>query len=208
MLRIGLTGGIGSGKSAVAQILSEQDGVRRIDADEIARQLTGSGGQAMPVIVQKFGAHMTGADGALNRDAMRALLLEQAEAKAQLEAILHPLIGLQIAQRMAQAEQGGCAATVAEIPLLVEAGARWRSQFDAVWVVDCAESMQMARVQARSAWSVQHIQAMMDAQAKREQRLACADVVLYNDGLSWAQLRQISEQALAGRLKHDRKPRT
>lgn len=196
MVRIGLTGGIGSGKSTVARLLA-QLGVKLIDADQVSHQLTGPGGLAMPALVTSFGATVAKSDGALDRDAMRALMLRQADAKKQLEAILHPLISQSIHQQMDLAQQDGCAMIAVDIPLLVESGARWRSRFDAVWVVDCAESTQIARVQTRSAWSVSQIEAVMANQANRQARLACADVVICNEGLSLAQLEVLVSQALA-----------
>jgi dephospho-CoA kinase len=196
MVRIGLTGGIGSGKSTVAQMLLKQ-GVKLIDADQVSRQLTGPDGLAMPALVQSFGATVAKSDGALDRDAMRALMLRQADAKKQLEAILHPMIRHSIELQMDDAQRAGCTVIAADIPLLVESGARWRSRFDAIWVVDCAESAQIARVQARSAWSVSQIEAVMANQANRKARLACADVVICNEGLSLAQLEVLVSQALA-----------
>jgi dephospho-CoA kinase len=193
MHTIGLTGGIGSGKSTVAKILANA-GIAVVDADAISRALTQASGAAMPEISKIFGAGVVVTDGSLNRDAMRSLILEDASAKARLESILHPLVGQQIDAQLAQARRAGAALAVADIPLLVEGGPRWRSRLDAVWVVDCLPQTQISRVQARSGWPLAQIQAVMAAQASRAQRLASADVVISNDGLS---LDALESQVLA-----------
>lgn len=187
MRKIGLTGGIGSGKSTVARILAEQ-GLALVDADAISRAVTQSGGAAMPLIHAAFGDSVLATDGSLSRDAMRKLMLSNASIKARLEGILHPLIGEQINQSLARAEQSGAEAAVLDIPLLVEGDSkdtvRWRHRLDTVWVVDCRAETQMARVQMRSGWAPAQIEAVITAQASREQRLAAADAVIFNDGLS------------------------
>lgn len=183
MRTIGLTGGIGSGKSTVAKILANA-GIAVVDADALSRLLTQAGGAAMPEISQVFGASMLAADGSLNRDAMRSLMLEDANAKARLEGILHPLVGQQIDAQLAQARHAGAALAVVDIPLLVEGGPRWRSRLDAVWVVDCLPQTQISRVQARSGWPLAQIEAVMATQASRARRLASADAVISNEGVS------------------------
>jgi dephospho-CoA kinase len=193
MRTIGLTGGIGSGKSTVAKILANA-GIAVVDADAISRALTQASGAAMPEISKIFGASVVAADGSLNRDAMRSLMLEDASAKARLESILHPLVGQQIDAQLAQAHCAGAALAVVDIPLLVEGGSRWRSRLDAVWVVDCLPQTQISRVQARSGWPLAQIQAVMAAQASRAQRLASADMVISNEGLS---LDALQSQVLA-----------
>jgi dephospho-CoA kinase len=193
MRTIGLTGGIGSGKSTVAKILANA-GIAVVDADAISRALTQASGAAMPEFSKIFGASVVAADGSLNRDAMRALMLEDASAKARLEGILHPLVGQQIDAQLTQARRAGAALAVVDIPLLVEGGPRWRSRLDAVWVVDCLPQTQISRVQARSGWPLAQIQAVMAAQASRAQRLASADMVISNEGLS---LDALQSQVLA-----------
>jgi dephospho-CoA kinase len=190
---IGLTGGIGSGKSTVAQMLAEQN-IPIIDADALSRSLTQAGGAAITAISQAFGATLISSDGSLNREAMRALILEDAGAKARLEVIIHPLVGQRIQAGLAAAEASGAVLAILDIPLLVEGGARWRGRTDAVWVIDCLPATQIARVQARSAWPLAQIEAVMAAQANRWQRLACADAVIYNEGVGLAQLK---DQVLA-----------
>ncbi|MEY2769773.1 MAG: Dephospho-CoA kinase [Pseudomonadota bacterium] len=192
--RIGLTGGIGSGKSTVAGMLREL-GAAVIDADAISRGLTAAGGAALPEIARQFGTHMIGADGALDRSAMRQLVFADPAARQRLEAIIHPLVGQQTAERAQAALAQGCRVLVHDVPLLVEAGERWRRQLDRVWVVDCEEATQRERVMARSGLSAAEVQAIIDQQARRQQRLACADGVIRNEGLDLAALREQVQQA-------------
>lgn len=188
-VRLGLTGGIGSGKSTVAALLAEA-GVAVIDADAISRAITGAGGAALPAIHKAFGAAMFDATGALDRAAMRALVSADPGARQRLEAIVHPLV-MRESLRQAQAvQQREAQLIVFDIPLLVESGARWRAQLDAVLVVDCEPEEQIARVAARSGWPRAHIEGIMAAQATRAQRLAAADFVLLNgSGVSLPALR-------------------
>jgi dephospho-CoA kinase len=186
---VGLTGGIGSGKSTVAKLLLAQ-GAALIDADAISRSSTQENGAAMPAIDKAFGAQMLAPDGSLNREAMRILMLQDASAKARLEAIIHPLVGREMAAQQAAARQAGCRLVVLDIPLLVEGAARWRPKLDAVWVVDCLPATQIQRVQQRSSWPLVQIEAVMAAQASRAQRLVCADAVIFNEGLSLDELAQ------------------
>ena len=183
-LRIGLTGGIGSGKSTVGQLLAAV-GAALIDTDLIARQLTLPGGAAIDSIARAFGPQLIAADGALNRARMRELVFSDAGAKQRLEAILHPLIGLET-ERQAAAAQGTCA-LVFDVPLLVESG-RWRAKVDKVLVVDCREATQVERVVRRSGWTPEAVQAVIASQASRSQRRASADAVIFNDGLTPDQL--------------------
>jgi dephospho-CoA kinase len=193
MLVIGLTGGIGSGKSTVAKILADAD-VVVIDADAISRASTQPGGLAMPGIQATWGPSFITADGALNRDAMRELILREPTAKARLEAIIHPLVSQEIDRKLTLARHASASLAVLDIPLLVEAGARWRQRLNAVWVVDCLPQTQIARVQARSGWPLTQIEAVMAAQASRAQRLACADAVICNEGVS---LQELQTQVLS-----------
>ena len=188
-LRIGLTGGIGSGKSTVSQMLQAR-GAAVMDADAIARSLTAPQGAAMAAITQIFGAAFVTADGALNRDHMRAHVFSQPKAKQTLEAIIHPLVA-QETQRQAQVAIGnGHHTLVFDVPLLVESGARWRSQVDRILVVDCLKETQIQRVMARNGLSREAVEAIIAAQASRTQKLAAADWVIYNDGITLEALRQ------------------
>jgi dephospho-CoA kinase len=188
-LRIGLTGGIGSGKSTVSQMLQTR-GAAVIDADAIARSLTAPHGAAMPAIAYTFGAVFVTAEGALNREHMRAHIFSKPQAKQALEAIIHPLVA-QETQREAQvAVANGHHTLVFDVPLLVEAGARWRAQVDRILVVDCLEETQIQRVMARNGLSREDIQSIIVAQASRSQRLAAADWVICNDAITLEALRE------------------
>ena len=192
--RIGLTGGIGSGKSTVAGMLAEL-GAAVIDADAISRSLTAPGGRAIEAIRARFGPEMVGADGAMDRQAMRARVFADAQARAQLEAIIHPLVG-QITREQAEAAvRAGARCLVHDVPLLVEGGARWRAAVDRVLVVDCDSDTQRARVAARSGLALAEIDRIIAQQASRAQRLACADIVVYNQGLDLAALNAEVRQA-------------
>ena len=187
--RIGLTGGIGSGKSTVAAMLADL-GAAVIDADALSRSLTAAGGRAIDAIRSQFGAAMIGADGAMDRQAMRQRVFSDPQARLQLEAIIHPLVG-QLTREQAQAAvQAGHRCLVHDVPLLVESGARWRSQVDRVLVVDCDSATQRERVVARSGLAPQEVDRIIAQQATRLQRLACADLVIFNQGLSLEALRQ------------------
>jgi len=183
---LGITGGIGSGKSTVAAMLA-RCGAALVDADAIARGLTLAGGAAMPEIVRVFGPAFVAPDGAMDRDAMRQRVFSDPAARRQLEAIVHPLVGHETAQRATQALSDGARCVVFDVPLLVESG-RWRPRVDAVVVVDCSEQTQRDRVMARNGWPSEAVEKVMAQQATRAQRLAAADVCLFNEGLSLPQL--------------------
>ena len=182
-LRIGLTGGIGSGKSTVAALLAA-GGATIVDTDAIARQISLPGGAAMASIAQTFGAEFIDAAGGLDRKRMRTLAFSDDTARHRLEAILHPLIGQETER---QAAASSAPVIVFDVPLLVESG-RWRARVHKVLVVDCFEATQVSRVVARSGWTAEAVRAVIDRQASRAQRRACADAVIFNEGLSPAQL--------------------
>ncbi|BEP67051.1 MULTISPECIES: dephospho-CoA kinase [unclassified Variovorax] len=181
--RIGLTGGIGSGKSTVASLLVAEGAVL-VDTDAIARSIAQAGGIAMPTLEAAFGPSVIAPDGGLDRAAMRQLVFTDAGAKARLEAILHPLIGTET-QR--QATAAGDAVVVFDVPLLVESG-RWRALVDRVLVVDAREDTQLQRVVARSGWEPEAVRAVIAQQAPRKARRAAADAVIYNESLTLAEL--------------------
>lgn len=183
-LRVGLTGGIGSGKSTVAGLLAQR-GALLVDTDAIARELTLPGGAAIESIRAAFGAAFLDASGALDRSRMRELAFNDATAKRGLEAILHPLIGAETERRFDASSQP---IVVFDVPLLVESGARWRRKVDVVLVVDCLESTQIERVIQRPGWTQESAAAVVAQQAARTVRRACADAVIYNEGISLDQL--------------------
>ena len=186
-LRLGLTGGIGSGKSTVAGFLADA-GAAILDADAISRSLTQVGGRAIPAILATFGETMITPEGALNRDAMRNLVFSNPDSKRQLESILHPLVSLVLQEQAQMAVELGKTCLVFDVPLLVEGIARWRPQLDKICVVDCLPETQIQRVVARSQLSRPEIERIILQQATRAQRLACADVVILNEGIDLAQL--------------------
>ncbi len=185
-IKLGLTGGIGSGKSTVAAILS-QLGATLIDADAASRQTTAASGTAMPAIAREFGAALVATDGSLNRDAMRALVLSDPAAKKKLEAIIHPLVSQEI-QRLTQlALSVASPLLVLDIPLLVESS-RWRPQLDLILVVDCSAEAQIQRVMQRSGWTHQQTEQVIRTQAPRTLRLCAADLVIFNEAITIPQL--------------------
>jgi len=186
-LTIGLTGGIGSGKSTVGHMLV-QAGAHLVDLDAIARGLTAPGGAAIDAIAQHFGRHLIDANGAMDRTRMRDLAFTEPTVLAELEGILHPLISNQADT------QAGLALPhqhiVFDVPLLAESGPRWRNKVDQVLVVDCSPETQIARVMARSGWPRESVEQVLAKQASRETRRAIADHVILNEGLSLEELRQ------------------
>lgn len=172
---VGLTGGIGSGKSVVARMFAER-GADIVDTDQIARSLTVAGGAAMPAVLAAFGADFADADGALDRSKMRALVFSDPDAKRRLEAILHPMIRAAV---QAASLLGTGPYVIFDIPLLVESGT-WRERLARVLVVDCPEELQLARVIARNGLPAEQVRAIMAAQVPRQVRLAAADDVVDN----------------------------
>ena len=188
-MRIGLTGGIGSGKSTVASIL-RQLGAVIVDTDAIARQLTAPGGAAMASIELAFGSDLVTPEGALDRVRMREMAFADQTVKRRLESILHPLIGFETNRQGSAAPAS--ATLVFDVPLLAESG-RWRAQVDVILVVDCREDTQVERVVSRSSWNKSDVRAVVAQQATRAKRRSCADAVIYNDGLSRLQLATVVE---------------
>jgi len=189
MFKIGLTGGIGSGKSQVAGILAEL-GASIIDTDVIAHQLTAARGQAIPLLIQAFGQEVIGPDGAMDRARVRQMVFDDPRMRRMLEGILHPLIA-QALEHQAQ-EAAGCY-VVFVVPLLVESG-RWLDRVDRVCVVDCDRQTQIDRVQLRSQLPLAQIEQILQAQASRQARLQVAHDVILNDHQT--QLHQLRRQVL------------
>lgn len=190
--RIGLTGGIGSGKSTVLAMLQAL-GAAAIDADAISRATTAAGGAAIPLIARRFGPDFVTPEGALDRARMRERAYAHPEARRELEQIIHPLVGEEIARQVDAALAAGARCIVFDIPLLVESG-RWRAQLDRVLVVDCEPETQVARVVARSGLAAEEVRAIIAAQAPRALRLAAADFVICNEGVTLEALRNDVEQ--------------
>lgn len=175
---VGLTGGIGSGKSAVADLFAAL-GVNVVDADAVAHALTRAGGSAMPAVCAEFGDGVADADGALDRAAMRARVFADPPARRRLEAILHPMIREESERRLAAG--AGAPYAILMVPLLVESGS-YRQRVNRIAVVDCAEETQIARVMSRNGLAREEVERILAAQATRAERLAAADDVIYNDG--------------------------
>jgi dephospho-CoA kinase len=174
---VGLTGGIGSGKSAAAEEFAAL-GATLVDTDVIAHELTEKGGAAMPAIEKLFGAEALSGDGSLNRKRMRDRVFADPAAKRKLEALLHPMIREESALRIAAAAGPY---VVHVVPLLIESP-DYRRRVDRVLVVDCPEQTQIERVSARSGLSESDVRAIMRTQATRPDRLAAADDVIDNGG--------------------------
>lgn len=177
MFVVGLTGGIGSGKSAVAQLFANR-GIAVVDADAIAHELTAPGGAAMPALRRAFGPDIVREDGALNRAAMRTHAFANPEARQHLEALLHPMIRAESERRLLAATSPYA---IFEVPLLIESG-DYRARCDRILVVDCEEATQVARVQARNGLDEAAVHAIMAAQLPRATRVAAADDIIANDG--------------------------
>lgn len=176
VLRLGLTGGIGSGKSTLAKMLQSL-GADVIDADAVSRATTARGGAAIEAIANSFGPTFIDSEGALDRARMRALVFSQPDQRKVLESIVHPLVGQEIRRLSLQATSN---VLIFDVPLLVESP-HWRGQLDRVLVVDCLPATQIRRVTLRSGWDVASTEAAMRNQCSREQRLASADFVVFND---------------------------
>lgn len=190
-LRLGLTGGIGSGKSTVANFFT-QLGAAVIDADAISRGVTAPHGAAIAAVAAEFGADFINAQGALDRDKMRGLVYTDASARKRLEAIVHPLVGQEIARQSDAATRAGSRCLVFDIPLLVESS-HWRQLLHQVLVIDCPEERQIERVIARgalvgTAMTRAAVRGIIRSQATRAQRLRASDTVICNDLINLTQL--------------------
>ena len=191
--RIGLTGGIGSGKSTFGALLQKR-GAALVDSDQIARQVTGPGGAAISAIVQRFGPEFVDDTGALDRGRMRELAYSAPDARTALEAIVHPLVSLHSSQQAQAAEDAGTRVIVFDVPLLVESG-RWVQRLDAVIVIDCPPAVQIQRVMSRSGLNRSTVEAILAAQSPRNIRRASADIVVHNgDNCTLADLQKMAEQ--------------
>ena len=195
---IGLTGGIGSGKSTVTNLLEKQ-GFKIIDTDIIARNLVQPSSAALTKISDKFGSDILNNDGSLNRAKLRQIIFNNEQKKRQLEEILHPLIQQNVRQQIAE-NQKTFSIIVVAIPLLVEAIIKGKrpDYLDKIWVVDCSVELQIARATVRDQNTEAQIKQIIKAQATRAQRLEQADNVIDNSGsISQleAQIKQLLTQA-------------
>ena len=183
MFAVGLTGGIGSGKSTVADLFAKR-GVTLVDTDVIAHRITAPQGLAMPSIATEFGPSFVAEDGSLDRARMRALVFSDENARKRLEAITHPLIR---AETERQRQQAPGPYVIVVVPLLVESGS-WKTRVNRVLAVDCSVETQIARVMRRNAFTREQVLAIIARQATREARLAAADDVIVNDNRSLEEL--------------------
>ena len=192
---LGLTGGIGSGKSTVAALLGRH-GTAMIDADAISRAATARGGAAIDQIAEQFGEIYLLPDQSLNRDRMRSLAFEDRAARTKLEAIVHPIVGAEIQRQIDLALSKNVRCILIEIPLLVESG-RWRKRLSRVLAVDCSEQTQVRRIARRSGMDAAQAKKIIKAQAPRDARLSAADIVIQNDAGSMSVLEaQVDQMAL------------
>jgi dephospho-CoA kinase len=183
MFAVGLTGGIGSGKSTVADLFAKR-GVTLVDTDVIAHRVTAPNGLAMPAIAAEFGSSFVTENGSLDRARMRALVFSDENARKRLEAITHPLIR---AETERQRRQAAGPYVIVVVPLLVESGS-WKARVNRVLAVDCSVETQIERVMQRNAFTREQVLAIIARQATREARLAAADDVIVNDDRSLEQL--------------------
>ncbi len=181
-MRIGLTGGIGSGKSTVSTHFA-QLGATIVDADAISRTFTARNGVAIPALTSAFGAGILNTDGALDRAKMRSLAYSSPSTKIQLEAIVHPLVKAEMHRQSTEAETNGARCIVFDIPLLLET-AYWRRMMHRVLVIDCTEQTQVARVMRRDGLNAEQVQRVLLSQTSRSVRLQAADMVVFNDSLT------------------------
>lgn len=175
MLRVGLTGGIGSGKTTVTSLFAAR-GVAIIDTDHIARDIVGPGSALLEQLKQLFGAEVIAADGALDRNRLRQIVFNAPRKREQLEELMHPLIRTRTLEQIALANSPYC---IIVVPLLLEKG--WQSLVERILVVDTPQEMQLARTQRRDGLSPEEVHAIMATQISREKRLAAADDIIVND---------------------------
>ncbi|WP_028220120.1 dephospho-CoA kinase [Paraburkholderia oxyphila] len=185
MIAVGLTGGIGSGKSTVADLFAAR-GVPLVDTDVIAHRITAPHGMAMAAIAAQFGPEFVAADGSMDRARMRALVFGDESARNRLEAITHPLIR---AETERETREANGPYVIVVVPLLVESGS-WKTRVDRVLAVDCSVETQIARVMRRNGFTREQVLAIIARQATREARLAAADDVIVNDGATLETLAQ------------------
>jgi len=176
---VGLTGGIGSGKSSVAALLA-QHGARVVDADVVAREVVAAGTVGLAQVIDEFGAQLLGEHGELDRSALAEIVFNDSRARQRLNAIVHPLVAARIDELLTDAPRGGV--VVYDVPLLVEASVQERHDFDLILVVEAPEDLRIERLVRDRGMTVEQIRPRLASQASDEQRRAVADVVIRNDG--------------------------
>lgn len=194
--RLGLTGGIGSGKSTVASMFATLGAVV-IDADAVSRKLTAAHGQAIEAIKLEFGNAMISSDGSLDRSRMRDLVFTDANAKKRIENIIHPLIKLEMQQQDYDATKSAVNLIVYDIPLLVESS-NWRPILTKILVIDCTQQTQTIRVMLRNTLKKEDVGKIMANQATRKMRNSAADILIFNDSITvdelGEQVTQVAQQ--------------
>ncbi|MDQ3733108.1 MAG: dephospho-CoA kinase [Actinomycetota bacterium] len=193
---VGLTGGIGSGKSAVADLLAEH-GARVIDADEVAREVVAGGSAGLRDVVAEFGEEVLGSDGLLDRGRLAEIVFADPDARLRLTAIVHPLVARRIEELLTDGSASGV--VVYDVPLLVEESVHDRHDFDLILVVEAPEHLRIERLMRDRGMTEDQVRARMASQASDEQRRAVADVVIVNDG-SRAQLQRAVDQVWRERI--------
>lgn len=187
MIRLGITGGIGSGKSTIAQFLERLCQAAVLDADAISRQSTAPGGLAIPELTRLGGTELMTPDGGMNRPLVRQLAFNDPTFRKNLESIIHPIVQAEMTRIEMECIARNTPLLIYDIPLLVESG-KWRGRLHQVLVVDCDQETQVQRVQSRSQMSAEEVITIIRTQATRAHRLACADIVVCNDGISLLEL--------------------
>ncbi len=193
MIRLGITGGIGSGKSTVAKCLERLCQGAILDADAISRQSTAPGGLAIPELTRIWGAKFMASDGGMNRPLVRQHAFSDPAFRQRLESIIHPIVQAEMERIEMECTARNTPVLIYDIPLLVESG-KWRQHLHQVLVVDCSQDTQIQRVQSRSHMQAGEVIAVIRTQATRAHRLACADIVVCNDGISLPELEKQCQQ--------------
>lgn len=193
MIALGVTGGIGSGKSTIAELLASLARGRILDADHIARAVTLADGSAIPALREAFGPQILSPDGSMNRGLVRQRAFAEPGFRSRLEGIIHPLVRSEFLLQEEDARKAGVPLLIFDIPLLVES-THWRNSLQHVLVADCSEETQVQRVQKRNGLDSNAVRAIINAQAPRLRRLAAADIVVFNDGIGMQQLEKQCQQ--------------
>lgn len=193
VIRLGITGGIGSGKSTAAKFIAEFSNGVILDADAISRQATAPGGSAIPAISRICGNEFIDSNGGMNRPIARLRAFNDPVFRKTLESIIHPIVHGEIARIEMECVAHSTPVAIYDIPLLVESG-KWRSRLDQILVVDCSEATQIHRVQSRNQMHADDVLSIIRTQVTRTHRLTCADMVLCNDRISLSELEKQCRQ--------------